>query len=355
MQTGAHIVTTIRMSGRVNSKDIDRIEGIAWAPGHFGVRSMVLVVAVGFLAIAGSLSSLSLCTAQSVTPMPEASSAVSEPITPIPDPPAMDPLKVSLGKQLFNDPRLSRGNSHSCASCHDVQSNGAGKNSRDLGLDGSVLEFNTLTVFNAALNFRFGWRGGFRTLQADTAASLASPRIMGITLADAAVKLRADPGIRREFVAAYGANPDADNILDAIASYEHTLVTPNGKFDRWLKGDVTALSAHELRGYQLFKSLGCVSCHQGMNVGGNLFEQRGVFTAPPSRAPDIFRVPSLRNVAVTAPYFHNGSAQTLDEAVRRMARTQLNTTLPDEDIGAIVAFLNTLTGEYQGAPVRAAP
>src|SRR6185437_12084771 len=130
---------------------------------------------------------------------------------------------------------------------------------------------------------------------------------------------------------------------------------PNSKFDRWLKGDATALSEHELKGYRLFKSLGCVSCHQGMNVGGNLFEQRGVFTAPPSSPPDVFRVPSLRNVAVTPPYFHNGSAPTLDEAVRRMARSQLNTALPDADISAIVAFLNTLTGEYQGAPVRAAP
>ncbi|MEH2513866.1 cytochrome c peroxidase [Nitrobacteraceae bacterium AZCC 1564] len=319
------------------------------------IRCVILMAAVGLLAIFGSLFSLSLCTAQSVAPLPEASSVVNEPITPIPDPPALDPLKVSLGKQLFNDPRLSRGNSHSCASCHDVQTNGAGKHSRDVGLDGSVLEFNTPTVFNAALNFRFGWRGKFRTLQSDTAASLTSPHIMGITLDDAAAKLRADPEMVRAFIGAYGAGPDTDNILDAIASYEHSLVTPNSKFDRWLKGDETALSAHELKGYHLFKSLGCVSCHQGMNVGGNLFEQRGVFTAPPSRPPDIFRVPSLRNVAVTAPYFHNGSAATLDEAVRRMARTQLNTTLPDEDISAIVAFLNTLTGEYEGAPVRAAP
>jgi cytochrome c peroxidase len=355
LQAGAHIFTTIRMSGRVDSNDIDRIESIAWAPEHFGVRTGVLVVAVGVLAIFGSLFSLSLCTAQSVTPMPAASSAVSEPITPIPDPPAEDPLKVSLGKQLFNDPRLSRGNSHSCASCHDVQTNGAGKQSFDLGLDGSALEFNTPTVFNAALNFRFGWRGEFRTLQADTAASLASPHIMGITMGDAAGKLRADPGIRRAFIEAYATGPDADNILDAITSYERTLVTPNSKFDRWLKGDATALSVQELKGYHLFKSLGCVSCHQGVNVGGNLFEQRGVFTAPPSSPPDVFRVPSLRNVATTPPYFHNGSAPTLDEAVRRMARTQLNTMLPDEDIAAVVAYLNTLTGEYQGASVRAVP
>jgi cytochrome c peroxidase len=235
-----------------------------------------------------------------------------------------------------------------------VQTNGAGKHSREVGLDGAVLEFNTLTVFNAALNFRFGWRGKFRTLQSHTAASLASPHIMGVTLDDAVAKLRADPEMVHAFIGAYGTDPDGDNILDAIASYVRTLMTPNSKFDRWLKGDATALSTEELKGYHLFKSLGCVSCHQGVNVGGNLFEPRGVFTTPASRQPDIFRVPSLRNVAVTAPYFHNGNAPTLDEAVRRMARAQLNTTLPDEEISAIVAFLNTLTGQFQGAPVRAA-
>jgi cytochrome c peroxidase len=318
------------------------------------------MAAVGFLAITASLCCLPFATAesaapQSVTPTPKASFAVTEPITPIPDPPAIDPQKVALGKQLFNDPRLSRGNSHSCSSCHDVQTNGAGKSSRDVGLDGEVLEFNTPTVFNAALSFRFGWRGKRQTLQSDAAAALASPQIMGITLSDAAAKLHADPGIRRAFVAAYGEGPDADNILDAIVSYERTLVTPDSRFDRWLKGDATVLSEQELKGYHLFKSLGCVSCHQGANIGGNLFEQRGVFTASPAQPPDIFRVPSLRNVAATPPYFHNGSAPTLNEAVRRMARSQLNTALPDEDISAIVAYLQTLTGEYQGAPVRAAP
>ncbi len=165
-----------------------------------------------------------------------------------------------------------------------METNGAGKKSLDLGLDGSALEFNTLTVFNAALNFRFSWKGKFQTLQADIAASLASPHIMGITLEDAAAKLRADPRIRRAFIEAYATGPDAENIVDAIANYERTLVTPNSKFDRWLKGDSKVLSAQELKGYRLFKSLGCVSCHQGMNVGGNLFEQRGVFTAPPATA-----------------------------------------------------------------------
>jgi cytochrome c peroxidase len=296
-----------------------------------------------------------LASAQSITPPARSHTAVTEPITPIPDPPVIDPLKVSLGERLFNDFRLSRENTHSCASCHDTQTNGAGNRSREVGGDGSMLEFNTPTVFNAALSFRFNWKGKFHTLQNHAAASLQSPQIMGVTLEEVATKLNADPAMRRDFAAAYGRRPDADNVLDAIVSFERTLVTPGSRFDRWLKGDATALSAHELQGYRLFKSLGCVSCHQGVNVGGNLFEQRGVFSSVTPGPPDIFRVPSLRNIAVTAPYFHNGTSPTLDDAVRKMARAQLNATLADDDVSAIVAYLQTLTGEYHGAPVRAAP
>jgi cytochrome c peroxidase len=302
-----------------------------------------------------ALLSPSLASAQSVTPPAESYTAVTEPITPIPDPPVIDPLKASLGEKLFNDSRLSRENTHSCASCHDTRTNGAGNKSREVGHDGSTLEFNTPTVFNAALSFRFNWKGKFHTLQSHAAASLQSPQIMGITMEEIATKLNVDPAMRRDFAAAYGQRPDADNVVDAIVSFERTLVTPGSRFDRWLKGDAAALSAHELQGYRLFKSLGCVSCHQGVNVGGNLFEQRGVFVPVTSGPPDIFRVPSLRNIAVTAPYFHNGTSPTLDDAVRKMARSQLNAMLADNDVSAIVAYLQTLTGEYHGVPVRAAP
>lgn len=305
--------------------------------------------------ISFALLSSSLASAQSVTPPAGSHAAVMEPITPIPEPPVIDPLKVSLGDRLFHDFRLSRENTHSCASCHDTQTNGAGNKSRETGRDGSTLEFNTPTVFNAALSFRFNWKGKFHTLQNHAAASLQSPQIMGITMEAVAAKLNMDPAMRRDFLAAYGRRPDADNVVDAIVSFERTLVTPGSKFDRWLKGDATALSGHELQGYRLFKSLGCVSCHQGVNVGGNLFEQRGVFAPVRSDPPDVFRVPSLRNIAVTAPYFHNGTSPTLDDAVRKMAHSQLNATLADSDVSSIVAYLQTLTGEYHGAPVRAAP
>jgi cytochrome c peroxidase len=240
-------------------------------------------------------------------------------------------------------------------SCHDLSANGAGRNRHDVGLDGSDLPLNTLTIFNAALNFRFGWEGKFRTLEQDAAAALESPRIMGSNASEVLEKLKADPGTRREFAAAYGRGPDIANVLDAIAAFERTLVTPGSRFDQWLTGDAAALSEDEQNGYRLFKSLGCVSCHQGVNIGGNLFQRHGIFRPLAAPQPEILRVPSLRNVAATPPYFHDGSAPTLDDAVRKMAAAQLNSTLTDRQVSAIVAFLQTLTGQYRGLPVGGAP
>jgi cytochrome c peroxidase len=283
------------------------------------------------------------------------STTAKEPVTPIPEAVIADPLKVRLGERLFGDTRLSHDNSRSCSSCHDLGANGAGRSSHDIGLDGSELPLNTLTIFNAALNFRFSWEGKFRTLESDALASLESPRIMGSSSSEVLEKLRADPAVRREFAAAYGRGPDIANVLDAIATFERTLVTPGSRFDQWLTGDANALSEHELNGYRLFKSMGCVSCHQGVNIGGNLFQRHGIFRPLAAPLPEILRVPSLRNVATTPPYFHDGSAPTLDDAVRKMAAAQLNSTLTDQQVSAIVAYLQTLTGQYRGVPVGVAP
>jgi cytochrome c peroxidase len=288
-------------------------------------------------------------------PLESNSTVADEPITPIPGPPTIDPLKIKLGERLFGDPRLSHDNSRSCSSCHDLGTNGASTKSHDVGLDGSSLPFNTLTVFNAALNFRLGWEGKIRTLETDTEVLLDSPQIMGTSIPEVVEKLDADPSMRREFAAVYGRGPDASNVVDAIASFERTLITPDSRFDRWLAGDAAALSTDELDGYRLFKSLGCVSCHQGVNVGGNLFERHGIFHPLASPQPEILRVPSLRNVATTAPYFHDGSAHTLDDAVRKMGLAQLNSTLTDQQVNAIVAYLRTLTGKYRGTPVGTSP
>jgi cytochrome c peroxidase len=311
-------------------------------------------VAIGALVLGG----LQLVQAPSQPlgqPIQSNSLPVEEPITPVPAPPTIDPRKIKLGERLFGDVRLSHDNSRSCSSCHDLGTNGTSRKVHDVGFDGSDLPLNTLTVFNAALSFRFGWEGKIRTLEADTKALLDNPQIMGTSIPEVVEKLDADADMRREFAAVYGSGPDASNIVDAIASFERTLVTPDSRFDRWLAGDAAALSTDELDGYRLFKSLGCVSCHQGVNIGGNLFERHGIFHPLASPKPEILRVPSLRNVATTPPYFHDGSAQSLDDAVRKMGLAQLNSTLTNQQVKAIVAYLQTLTGKYRGTPVGAPP
>jgi cytochrome c peroxidase len=176
------------------------------------------------------------------------------------------------------------------------------------------------------------------------------------TSADEVVrKLDADSKVVSQFNEAYGRGPDRAALLDAIATYERSLLTPGSRFDRWLDGDSGALTEAELGGYRLFQSLGCVACHQGVNVGGNLFERHGIFHPLASPEPEILRVPSLRNVATRAPYFHDGSAPTIAEAVRQMAAAQLDRVLTTREVDAIVAFLNTLTGTYRGVPVVAPP
>jgi len=273
----------------------------------------------------------------------------------VPPPPAADPLRLALGERLFTDSRLSADGKRSCLSCHDIQTNGADGNRLDKALDGSTLPLNTTTVFNSALGFRLNWEGNFRTLEAQAESALENQRAMGDSIETVLQRLNGDAKTRRRFGAAYGHPPDRATLLDAIATYERSLVTPGSRFDRWLGGDAAALSAEEKDGYQLFKSVGCVSCHQGVGVGGNLFERHGIFHPLASPKPEILRVPSLRNVATTPPYFHDGSAPTLSEAVRRMAEAQLDQTLSDQQIELIIAFLKTLTGTYRGAPVVAAP
>jgi cytochrome c peroxidase len=220
--------------------------------------------------------------------------------------------------------------------------------------DGSNAPFDTLTVFNAALSFRLNWEGNFRALAAQAESSLENSANMRTSVDEVVGKLNADPEMVRQFRAAYGRAPDRSSFLDALVTFEESLLTPGSRFDRWLGGDTSALSTEELDGYQLFKSLGCSSCHQGANVGGNLFERQGIFRPLVQAKPEIVRVPSLRNVATTAPYFHDGSTPTLDEAVRKMAAAQLDRTLSAAQIDAIVAFLRTLTGTYRGAPVAGA-
>ena len=238
--------------------------------------------------------------------------------------------------------------------------------------NGKPLDFNAPTIFNAALNFRLNWRGNFSDLERQNEAALLDPRLMGATWDTLLPRLRTVPEYGRGFRSAYGRTARREDVLDALAAFQRSLVTPDARFDRYLGGDGAALTPDERRGYELFTSYGCISCHQGRNIGGNLFQRFGVFADPfaerePGAAADlgrftithreadrhVFRVPSLRNVAVTAPYLHDGSVATLDEVVAIMGRSQLGIELPRQDIDSIVGFLHTLTGEYQGRSLTA--
>ncbi len=306
------------------------------------------------------------CTAptpNAETPLP-AGSWDSEPIVPIPLTIELDAAQVALGEKLFHDPRLSRNNVFSCATCHRLDQGGGDGVSRPPTPTGGLHLRNTPTVFNVALNSRFHWDGAFRTLEAEAEAAIHDPTIMNSDWADVLPKLQADADYVSAFNAAYPGGLTRANTLHAVASFERSLITPNSRFDQYLRGNADALGDDEKRGYELFKSYGCVACHQGVNVGGNMFQRFGIFRSQDRRHDDedagrfgvtgaerdrqVFRVPSLRNVAVTAPYYHDGRVQTLETAVDLMATRQLGRPLHTEEIELIVQFLHTLTGEYQG-------
>lgn len=300
--------------------------------------------------------------------VPLATSPSAEPIAPIPSAATLDLDKVRLGERLFHDVRLSRGDVVACASCHRLDGGGDDDHARSLSrVDGAPLAFNAPTVFNAALSFRLNWRGNFRTLEEQNEAVLLEPRLMNMTWEELLAKLRADPDYKAAFAAAYGSGPERAHVLDALATFQRSLLTPDARFDRFLRGEPDAITEAEERGYQLFKTYGCAACHQGVNVGGNLFQKFGIFGDPPPELHPVteadlgrfaltgeewdrhvFRVPSLRNVGVTAPYFHNGRVPTLERAVEVMARRQLGRTLTEQEIDLIAEFLHTLTGQYRG-------
>jgi cytochrome c peroxidase len=301
-----------------------------------------------------------------------ASIALGEaPITPLPRDVAVDADKVRLGEMLFHDVRLSRDDALACASCHVLAEGGDDNRARSKGSDGALLDFNAPTVFNVALNFRLNWRGNFRTLEEQNEAVLLSPHLMNTTWEELLPKLRADEAYRTAFARIYGSGPAPAHVLDALATFQRSLTTPDGRFDRHLRGERDAITPEEERGYELFKNYGCVACHQGVNVGGNLFQRFGIFRDPfaqgPIRTADlgrftiterpqdrfVFRVPSLRNVAATAPYFHDGRAQTLEQAIEEMARSQLGRVLTAQEVGLIAGFLRTLTGEFRGHTLSA--
>lgn len=288
---------------------------------------------------------------------------LDEPIKPLPLSLNQDPARVALGARLFADKRLSANGQVACASCHDLARGGADGRVRSVGFAGKLTGVNAPTVFNAALNFKQFWDGRADTLEAQIDMVVENPVEMGARWSDVVATVGRDDYYRNGFASAYGGAVTKANIINAIVSFERSLLTPNSRFDRYLRGDNGAISAAEKLGYAKFKQYGCVACHQGVNVGGNMFQKFGVMgdylgrRGAPTPADlgrfqvtrqeadrHVFKVPSLRNVALTAPYFHDGSAATLDDAVDVMFRYQLGRSASRDDKTAIVKFLNTLTG-----------
>jgi cytochrome c peroxidase len=290
-------------------------------------------------------------------------------IRPLPAALPHDRAKAALGERLYHDKRLSGDDTLSCASCHDLAKGGTDNEAVSAGIRQQKGGINAPTTFNAALAFVQFWDGRAATLEEQAGGPPLNPVEMGAGGWDEiVVKLNADKPLRKQFEAVYPEGFGQKSITEAIAEYERTLLTPNSPFDQYLTGNAAALSAREKHGYEVFRGTGCATCHVGELLGGKSFERIGRRAdyfgarATPLTAADhgrynvtkaeadrhSFKVPTLRNVAKTAPYFHDGSRKTLREAVDAMAAFQLGTRLADTDAEDVVAFLQTLTGEYRG-------
>lgn len=294
--------------------------------------------------------------------------AAAEPIQPVEPATGLDAAQVELGKKLFFDPRLSRSGFISCNSCHNLSMGGTDNLKTSIGHAWQQGPINSPTVLNSSLNVAQFWDGRAADLKEQAAGPIANPAEMAATHDLAVEVLSSIPEYETEFAMVYGSpGIDIDRITTAIAEFEKSLVTPGAPFDLWLEGNEEALSEAELQGYQLFKQNGCIACHNGPAAGGNSFQKMGLVApyATDNEAIGLegvtgneadrykFKVPTLRNVEMTYPYFHDGGAATLTEAVNVMAQVQLGKELTPEDTALMVAFLKTLTGEQPafGLPI----
>ena len=281
-----------------------------------------------------------------------------EPIEPIPKSIKYNKQKAQLGKVLFFDPNLSADGKVSCASCHNPEHGGADPRPVSIGVHGKKGNVNAPTVYNSYFNFRQFWNGRAKDLKEQAKGPLHNPVEMNMNREKIEKYLKNNEYYKEMFKRIYHKEPNYEDILDAIVEFEKALITPNSKFDRYLRGE-TKLSPLEKKGYKLFKTLSCITCHNGINIGGNSFQKMGV-VFPYKReknTPDrfvithkkedilVFKVPTLRNIALTAPYFHDGSAKTLKDAIKMVAYHNLGFKLSKDEIEALVAFLKTLTGE----------
>lgn len=296
----------------------------------------------------------------------------SEPVRPVDAVLEYDKDKAALGYELFHDTRLSVDNTVSCATCHELSTAGVDNHQYSHGVNDLLGGVNAPTVYNAVYNFVQFWDGRAATLAAQAAGPPLNPVEMASPSFDHIIaKLEADKEFVKSFKAVYPDGITEANITDAIEQFERTLVTPGSRFDKWLLGDDSAITSEELEGYELFKRYDCATCHVGHNLGGLSYELMGLrkhyfadrgmeLTVEDNgrfketqieRDRHRFKVPGLRNVEHTWPYFHDGTRETLEEAVYDMGVYQSGAELTDSEVAKIVAFLKTLTGEYQGKPV----
>lgn len=293
----------------------------------------------------------------------------AEPVRPIDQSIEVDDAKAALGFALFHDPRLSIDNTVSCSTCHALETAGVDNHQYSHGVNDQLGGVNAPTVYNAVYNFVQFWDGRAATLAAQAAGPPLNPVEMASpSFDDIIAKLKADREFSKAFNAVYPDGLTEANITDAIEEFERTLITPNSRFDKWLLGDDSALTADELNGYELFKQYDCATCHVGQNLGGQSYELMGLrkhyfadrgleLTVEDNgrfkETQDVrdrhrFKVPGLRNVEHTWPYYHDGTRETLEEAVRDMGIYQSGVELTSAEVDKITAFLKTLTGEYQG-------
>lgn len=303
----------------------------------------------------GSLLATSLLSTPAL-----ADRAANEPIDPIEPYESDEPAKVELGKMLFFEPRLSKSGFISCNSCHNLARGGGDNLPSSIGHNWQEGPIKSPTVLNASLAFAQFWDGRAEDLQEQAAGPIENPIEMAFTHELAVNVLTSIPEYRERFKAIYGSEDfTMTEVTDAIAEFERTLVTPNAPFDQWLQGDDDAISEQELAGYRKFKEVGCTACHYGEAVGGQDFQRMGLIEEYDTDNPSqgrfevtgddsdrfLFKTPTLRNVELNYPYFHDGAYWDLGEAVRLMGRIQLARELTDEEVADITAFLQTLTGD----------
>jgi len=283
----------------------------------------------------------------------------NEPIVPIPQTISYNKQKALLGKELFFDPILSKDNTISCVVCHNLSHGGADPRKVSIGAYQRHGNIQSPTVYNATFNFKQFWNGRANNLKEQAQGPLENPNEHAMTKQLVEQRLNNSEKYKKLFYNTYHTKHiQFDEVTDAIAEFEKTLITPNAKFDKYLRGEIT-LNKQEKQGYVLFKQYGCITCHNGINIGGNSFQKMGTFFPYETNAtyPDrgeflhnknyhnVFKVPTLRNIVLTAPYFHDARAKTLIDAVKKMAYYNLGIEMPDEDAKKIVAFLKTLTGK----------